>query len=83
MHVDVGKGKVDGPDVVVGGGFVVLLSVVFVVAVVVFGVVVLGVVVLGVLTVVVAGYLHCEHEASTVRLLGEQTSKGTWASAQM
>ena len=60
MHVDVGKGKVDGPVVVVGGGFVVLLSVVFVVAVVVLrvvvlGVVVLGVVDLGVLTVVVAG----------------------------
>ena len=55
MHVDVGKGKVDGPVVVVGGGLVVLLSVVFVVAVVDLAVVVFGVVVFGVLTVVVAG----------------------------
>lgn len=44
------------------------------------GVVVLGaeVVVLGVVEVlVVAGYVHCEHEARTVWLLGEQTSNGT------
>lgn len=26
---------------------------------------------------------HFEHEASTVSLSGEQTSNGTWASAQM
>ena len=26
---------------------------------------------------------HAEHCASSVRLLGEQMSKGTWASAQM
>ena len=26
---------------------------------------------------------HCEQTASSVRLLGEHTSKGTWASAQM
>ena len=53
VHVDVGKGKVDGPEVVEGGGFVVLLSVVFVVVEVVFGVV--ADVVFRVLTVVVAG----------------------------
>lgn len=86
-----GKGKLAGP-VVVTGTLVTLLSVVLDGVLVVLGGVVdvLGVVV-GVLglvddlggTGVVAGYEHCEQEASTVRLLGEQTSKGTWASAQM
>ena len=58
---------------------VTLLSVVLDAVVVVLG----GVAVVLGSVAVVAGYEHCEHEASTVRLLGEQTSKGTWASAQM
>lgn len=78
---------------VVFGGVVDLavvdLAVVLVVGLGVVLVVVLGVVlgvvlavvlavVLGVLEVlVVAGYVHCEHEARTVWLLGEQTSNGT------
>ena len=56
-----------------------LLLLVVVVLAVGFGVV-LGaeVVVLAVLeALVVAGYVHCEHEARTVWLLGEQTSNGT------
>lgn len=78
VHVDVGKGKLAGAVVVM------LVSVVFggaVVLAVVLGaeVVVLG----GVGVFVLAAYVHWEHWARTVRLLGEQTSKGTWASAQM
>ena len=56
-----------------------LLPLVVVVLIVGLGVV-LGaeVVVLGVLEVlVVAVYVHCEHEARTVWLVGEQTSNGT------
>ena len=85
VHVEVGKGKpVEAVVVSVVFGGVVDLAVVLVVDFGVVLVVVLGVVlgaevvVLGVLEVlVVAGYVHCEHEASTVRLLGEQTSNGT------
>ena len=87
VHVEVGKGKLaEAVFVRVVFGAVVDLAVVdFAVVLVVDLTVVLGVVlgvvlpvVLGVLEVlVVAGYVHCEHEARTVRLLGEQTSNGT------
>ena len=83
VQVEVGKGKpVEAVVVRVVFGGVVDLAVVdlAVVLVVDLGVVLPVVlpVVFGVLEVlVVAGYVHCEHEARTVRLLGEQTSNGT------
>ena len=83
VQVEVGKGKLAEAvfvRVVFGGAVdfaVVDLAVVLVVDLGVVLVVVLAVV-FGMLEVlVVAGYVHCEHEARTVWLLGEQTSKGT------
>ena len=55
----------------------VLVSVVLVVVLVVGLGVVLGAEVVVPEVLVVAGYVHCEHEARTVWLLGEQTSNGT------
>ena len=69
VQVEVGKGKLAEAVVVrVVFGAVVDLAVVLGAEVVVLG---------GVGVLVVAGYVHCEHKARTVRLLGEQTSNGT------
>ena len=88
VHVEVGKGKLAEAVVfrVVFGAVVDLavvdLAVVLAVDLAVVLVVVLAVVLAVVLgaedeVFLVAGYVHCEHEARTVWLLGEQTSNGT------